>query len=259
MKVKDHLPLAELERLERVEKDAHRAKRLRIILLGIEGWTAVAMAVGLSRRICQRWVQRYHELGLAGLDDLRGGESRLPLSPRTARECLPTTRRRTDGGGRSLFAQRQGRPTHFGPRVEPDRKLGVLPQEPLLEQPGLRGLRRTRTSRYRRLEKSRPRHRTHQIRVCGALSQSRYFRLECVLVVLYDEHGGFFDHVEPPVAIAPDSHQVEWNFERLGLRVPALAVSSWFDKRVESTIFDHTCLLKYVTEKWGVSVPHKTY
>ena len=83
MKVKDHLPLAELERLERVEKDAQRAKRLRIILLGIEGWTApaVAMAVGLSRRICQRWVQRYNELGLAGLDDLRGGESRLPLSP----------------------------------------------------------------------------------------------------------------------------------------------------------------------------------
>lgn len=82
MKVKDHLPLAKLQRLERIEKDAHRAKRLRIILLGIEGWTApaVAMAVGLSRRICQRWVQRYNEFGLAGLDDQRGSEPRLPLS-----------------------------------------------------------------------------------------------------------------------------------------------------------------------------------
>lgn len=37
MEVKDHLPVAELKRLERVEKDADRAKRLRIIILGIEG------------------------------------------------------------------------------------------------------------------------------------------------------------------------------------------------------------------------------
>jgi transposase len=82
MHVKDHLPLAELQRLERCEKDAPRAKRLRIVILGIEGWTApaVAMAVGLSRRICQRWVRRYNEWGLNGLDDLRGHESRLPLS-----------------------------------------------------------------------------------------------------------------------------------------------------------------------------------
>ena len=50
MEVKDHLPLSELRRLERVEKDADRAKRLRIVILGIEGWTApaVAMAVGLK-------------------------------------------------------------------------------------------------------------------------------------------------------------------------------------------------------------------
>jgi transposase len=96
MKVNDHLPLAELQRLERIEKDAHRAKRLRIILLGIEGWTApaVAMAVGLSRRICQRWVQRYNELGLAGLDDLRGSESRLPLSTEQQAEVC----RRLDAG-----------------------------------------------------------------------------------------------------------------------------------------------------------------
>lgn len=40
MEVKDHLPLVELERIERVEKDAHRVTRLGIILLGNEGWTA---------------------------------------------------------------------------------------------------------------------------------------------------------------------------------------------------------------------------
>ncbi|MEZ6073101.1 MAG: IS630 family transposase [Pirellulales bacterium] len=82
VKVRDHLPLEELKRLERVEKNADRARRLRIVILGAEGWTApaVAMAVGLSRRICQRWVARYNQEGLAGLVDRRGQEPGIPLS-----------------------------------------------------------------------------------------------------------------------------------------------------------------------------------
>jgi transposase len=96
MDVKDHLPLAELKRLERVEKDAERAKRLRIVILGTEGWTApaVAMAVGLTRRICQRWVRRYNEDGLSGLDDRRGRQPRLPLTPQQQEQV----RRRLDAG-----------------------------------------------------------------------------------------------------------------------------------------------------------------
>jgi len=96
MDVKDHLPLAELQRLERAEKDADRAKRLRIVILGIEGWTApaVAMAVGLTRRICQRWVRRYNEEGLAGLEDRRGRKARLPLTP----EQQEQVRQRLDAG-----------------------------------------------------------------------------------------------------------------------------------------------------------------
>jgi transposase len=83
MEIRDHVPLLELKRLERVEKDADRARRLRIVILGLEGWTApaVAMAVGLSRRICQRWVRRYNEQGLSGLDDQRGREPHGPLTP----------------------------------------------------------------------------------------------------------------------------------------------------------------------------------
>jgi transposase len=96
MDVKDHLPLGELRRLERIEKDADRAKRLRIVILGTEGWTApaVAMAVGLTRRICQRWVRRYNEDGLSGLDDRRGREPRLPLTP----EQQERVRQRLDAG-----------------------------------------------------------------------------------------------------------------------------------------------------------------
>jgi len=83
MDVSWHLPLEELVRLERVEKDAARSKRLRIVILAIGGYTspAIAMSVGLSRRICQRWVARYNEEGLEGLDDRRGQEPRPTLTP----------------------------------------------------------------------------------------------------------------------------------------------------------------------------------
>jgi transposase len=84
MHVEPHLPLAELKQLEREEKQAGRSRRLRIIILALEGWTApaIAMSVGLSRRICQRWVRRYNDDGLPGLDDQRGtGSPARPLSP----------------------------------------------------------------------------------------------------------------------------------------------------------------------------------
>lgn len=82
MHVKDHRTLAELERLERAEKDAGHAKRLRIIILAIKGYTApaVAMSLGLSRRICQGWLARYNREGLAGLDDRRGGQAQPVLT-----------------------------------------------------------------------------------------------------------------------------------------------------------------------------------
>jgi len=53
MEVKDHLPLSELRRLERVEKDADRARRLRIVILGLEGWTAPAQKVGKLKSLIE--------------------------------------------------------------------------------------------------------------------------------------------------------------------------------------------------------------
>jgi phospholipase C len=73
-----------------------------------------------------------------------------------------------------------------------------------------------------------------------------------LLVVLFDEHGGFYDHVTPPGAVAPDDNQEEYTFDRLGVRVPALLVSPWVSRCVEHTQFDHTSLLKYLTEKWSL-------
>jgi hypothetical protein len=74
-----------------------------------------------------------------------------------------------------------------------------------------------------------------------------------LLVVFYDEHGGFYDHVPPPAATPPDDHREEYTFDRLGVRVPALLVSPWVDNRVEHTRFDHTSLLRYLTDKWQLT------
>lgn len=71
-----------------------------------------------------------------------------------------------------------------------------------------------------------------------------------LLMVLFDEHGGFYDHVPPPATVPPDAHNEEYTFDRLGVRVPALLVSPWVGKRVETTAFDHTSFLKYLIDKW---------
>jgi phospholipase C len=74
-----------------------------------------------------------------------------------------------------------------------------------------------------------------------------------LLVIYFDEHGGFYDHVTPPGAMAPDDHQTEYTFDQLGVRVPALLVSPWVSRTVDHTQFDHTSVLKYVMEKWGLA------
>jgi phospholipase C len=73
-----------------------------------------------------------------------------------------------------------------------------------------------------------------------------------LLVVIYDEHGGFYDHVVPPEAVPPDNLVTSWSFNHLGVRVPALLISPRCQQRVEHTQFDHTSLLKYLQEKWAL-------
>lgn len=77
-----------------------------------------------------------------------------------------------------------------------------------------------------------------------------------LLVVLYDEHGGFFDHVPPPAAVPPDDASAagaKFKFDRLGVRVPALLVSPWVRKgRVDHQVYDHTSLLATVKTLFGL-------
>ncbi|KAL6841630.1 hypothetical protein ACP4OV_028569 [Aristida adscensionis] len=58
---------------------------------------------------------------------------------------------------------------------------------------------------------------------------------ETLLVITYDEHGGFFDHVPTPIAGVPSpdgivsAGPVSFAFDRLGVRVPALFISPWIE------------------------------
>jgi phospholipase C len=68
-----------------------------------------------------------------------------------------------------------------------------------------------------------------------------------LLVVLYDEHGGFFDRVPPPGSVpSPDGRKSKhppFDFTRLGVRVPAILVSPFVERgRVDSTIYEHSSL-----------------
>ncbi len=88
--------------------------------------------------------------------------------------------------------------------------------------------------------------------VYNALRKNQALWQTTLLVVLYDEHGGFYDHVSPPAAVPPDGHTEEYTFDRLGPRVPALLVSPWVDAGVVPTVFDHTSLLRYLSDKWNL-------
>lgn len=71
-----------------------------------------------------------------------------------------------------------------------------------------------------------------------------------LFVLLFDEHGGFYDHVSPPAAVPPDHHTEEYTFDRYGVRVPAILISPYAGNGVCSDLFDHTSLLKYLQQKW---------
>jgi phospholipase C len=91
--------------------------------------------------------------------------------------------------------------------------------------------------------------------VYNAIRANRKLWESMLLIVFFDEHGGYYDHVEPPAAPAPDAFKAkEFNFDftQFGVRVPALLVSPWVRQDVLSTEFDHTSILKYLIEKWGL-------
>ncbi len=81
-----------------------------------------------------------------------------------------------------------------------------------------------------------------------------------MLIVTYDEHGGFYDSVPPPPCVAPADYngngmsQYGFTFEQLGVRVPAMVVSPYINSgSVEHMVYDHTSVLKTLEDIMGLN------
>jgi phospholipase C len=83
--------------------------------------------------------------------------------------------------------------------------------------------------------------------VYDAVTSNRQTWESTLLVITYDEHGGLYDHVPPPPCVAPgDGHTGSplFNFERLGVRVPAVLVSPFVQRgTIIREVFDHTSII----------------
>jgi phospholipase C len=84
--------------------------------------------------------------------------------------------------------------------------------------------------------------------VYQALRANRKVWEKTMLVVVYDEHGGLFDHVAPGKTVAPDAQRdpafPNFGFDLLGPRVPAVVVSAYTDPgTVLHDVYDHTSII----------------
>ena len=87
------------------------------------------------------------------------------------------------------------------------------------------------------------------------------------LLVTWDEHGGFFDHVSPPPAVPPCDQPLhhdraanpgDCQFDSYGVRVPAMAISPWLPVGLGSQVFphqvfDHTSIISSLGDIFGLS------
>ncbi len=88
--------------------------------------------------------------------------------------------------------------------------------------------------------------------------------------LVYDENGGFFDHVAPPTApkgtageelrrpLPVDAAGIAGPIG-LGFRVPAMVISPFSrGGHINSDVFDHTSLLRFLETRFGTKVPNLT-
>ena len=82
-----------------------------------------------------------------------------------------------------------------------------------------------------------------------------------VLIITWDEHGGFFDHAIPPAVVAPgdttptDRHnQYGFTFEQYGPRIPAVVISPWIEKNsIDHRLYDHSSIPATVEALFGLA------
>ena len=90
-----------------------------------------------------------------------------------------------------------------------------------------------------------------------------------VLLVTWDEHGGFFDRAKPPAAKPPGDSAAnhrrakfprDCKFDTLGPRVPALLLSPWLPQGLGSVVFpgqvfDHASIVSSLRETFNLGSP----
>ena len=89
--------------------------------------------------------------------------------------------------------------------------------------------------------------------VYNALANSPQWK-NCMLVVTYDENGGFFDHVSPPTTADDtlEKFQVD-GFQQMGFRVPTIVAGPYAKQNyVSSVTYDHTSALKHLQNTFGL-------
>jgi phospholipase C len=104
--------------------------------------------------------------------------------------------------------------------------------------------------------------------VYNRICQSQYWE-STWLIITYDEHGGCYDHVTPPPAPPPDtiySINPPFNFDRYGVRVPAVFISPYISRRTivravpdwnftpTDLPFDHTTVIKTLTNLFDLKL-----
>jgi len=96
-------------------------------------------------------------------------------------------------------------------------------------------------------------------RVVTSVIQSPVWPQTC-LIYLYDEHGGYYDHVAPPAAIPPDDIKPilqpgdpDGGYDMYGPRVPAIVVSPHSKPGATTdVVHDHTSVLATIEAKWNL-------
>ncbi len=82
-----------------------------------------------------------------------------------------------------------------------------------------------------------------------------------LFVITYDEHGGCFDHVSPPAARPPSAiPAAPFNFDRYGVRVPAVIISPYVRQATVlrpqgTTPFDHTSIIATLRKRFSLGPP----
>jgi len=82
-----------------------------------------------------------------------------------------------------------------------------------------------------------------------------------MLIITYDEGGGYYDHVPAPAAVPPDEvppairvpPDQPGGYDRLGFHVPCIIVAPFARAdHVSHVVYDHTSILKTIQRKWNL-------